>query len=139
MNRREWFMQLGAGVVLTGWSASDLDAAAELPPGVYGPSRDHLSHALAGRRLAAGTETELVQVRPGPFQPSFFGPAEYRAILRLTAQMLGETAEAPLVTEIVEWIDLTVAESADARKAALAMSPAHRTLSVHYYGAQSVQ
>jgi hypothetical protein len=139
MNRREWFLQLGAGVVLTGLSASDLDAAAELPPGVYGPSRDHLSHALAGRRLAAGTETELVQVRTGPFQPLFFRPAEYRALLRLTAQMLGETAEAPVVQEIVEWIDLTVAESADARKAALAMSPAHRMLAVHYYGAESVQ
>jgi len=139
MNRREWFMQMGAGVVLSGCTASDLDAAAELPPGVYGPSRDHLSHALAGRRLAAGTETELVQVRSGPFQPSFFQPAQYRAMLRLTAQMLGETAEAPVVTEIVEWIDLTVAESADTRKAALAMSPAHRTLAVHYYGAQSVQ
>ncbi len=138
MNRREWFLQLGAGVVLSGCSASDLDAA-ELPPGVYGPSRDHLSHALAGRRLAAGTETELVQVRSGPFQPSFFQPAEYRAMLRLTAQMLGETAEAPVVAEIVEWIDLTVAQSADTRKAALALSPAHRTLAVHYYGAQSVQ
>jgi hypothetical protein len=60
-------------------------------------------------------------------------------MLRLTAQMLGETAEAPVVQEIVEWIDLTVAESADARKAALAISPAHRALAVHYYGAQSVQ
>ena len=138
MNRREWFLQLGAGVVLSGCSASDLDAA-ELPPGVYEPSRDHLSHALAGRRLAAGTETELVQVRSGPFQPMFFRPGEYRAMLRLTAQMLGETAEAPVVQEIVEWIDLTVGESADARKAALAMSPAHRALAVHYYGAQSVQ
>lgn len=58
---------------------------------------------------------------------------------RLTAQMLGETAEAPVVREIVEWIDLTVAESSDARKAALAMSPTHRTLAVHYYGAESVQ
>jgi hypothetical protein len=139
MNRREWFLQLGAGVVLSGLSASDLDAAPELPPGVYGPSRDHLSHALAGRRLAAGTETELVQVKSGSFQPSFFQPAEYRAMLRLTAQMLGETIEAPVVQEIVEWIDLTVAESADARKAALGMSPAHRTLAVHYYGVESVR
>lgn len=60
-------------------------------------------------------------------------------MLRLTAQMLGETAEARVVQEIVEWIDLTVAESAGVRKAALGMSPAHRTLAVHYYGAQSVQ
>ncbi|HLK20978.1 MAG TPA: hypothetical protein VKT81_18635 [Bryobacteraceae bacterium] len=137
MNRREWFLQLGAGVVLAGCSASDLDAA-DFPPGVFGPSRDHLSHALAGRRLAAGTEVELVQVRSGPFQPAFFQPTEYRAMIRLTAEMLGETAAAPIVGEIVEWIDRTVAESADVRRAALAMSAAHRTLAVHYYGTEAV-
>jgi hypothetical protein len=138
MTRREWFMQLGAGVVLAGCRASDLDAA-ELPPGVYEPSRDHLSHALAGHGLATGSETELVQVRSGQFRPSFFQPGEYRAILQLTAQLLGETSAAPVVNEIAEWIDLTVGESADTRKAALALAPAHRTLAVHYYGAQSVQ
>lgn len=138
MNRREWFLQLGAGVVLAGCSASDLDAA-EFPPGIFGPSRDHLSHALAGRRLATGTEVELVQVRTGAYKPAFFQPTEYRTMIRLTAEMLGETAEAPIVGEIVEWIDRTVAESADVRKAALAMSPAHRSLAVHYYGAQSVE
>ena len=57
MTRREWFMQFGAGAVLSGWSASDLDAA-ELPPGVYEPSRDHLGHALAGHGLAAGREAD---------------------------------------------------------------------------------
>jgi hypothetical protein len=138
MNRREWFMQLGAGLVLSGWSASDL-AAAELPPGVYEPSRDRLSHALAGHTLGAGTETELVQVRTGQFQPTFFQPGEYRAMLHLTALLLGETLDAPVVSEIAEWIDLTVAESAQTRKAALALAPAYRTLAVHYYGAKAVQ
>ena len=37
------------------------------------------------------------------------------------------------------WIDLIVGESADTRKAALALAPAHRTLAVHYYGAKAVQ
>jgi hypothetical protein len=138
MTRREWFMQLGAGVVLTGCSASDLDAA-ELPPGVYEPSRDHLSHALAGHTLGAGTETELVQVRTGQFSPLFFQPGEYRTMLRLTATLLGESIEAPVVSEIADWIDLTVAESAETRKVALALEPGHRTLAVHYYGAQAVQ
>lgn len=138
MTRREWFMQLGVGVVLSGCSALDLDAA-ELPPGVYEPSRDHLSHALAGHTLGAGTETELVQVRTGQYRPSFFQPGDYRTMLHLTALLLGETLEAPVVSEIAEWIDLTVAESAVTRKTALALAPAHRTLAVHYYGAKAVQ
>ena len=138
MTRREWFMQLGAGVVLSGWSASDLDAA-ELPPGVYEPSRDHLSHALAGHGLAGGTETELVQVRTGQFRPMFFQPGEYRTIVQLTALLLGEAPNAPVAIEIAQWMDLTVAESAAVRKAALALSAAHRTLAVHYYGAPAGQ
>ena len=133
MTRREWFMQLGAGVVLTGCSASDLDAA-ELPPGVYEPSRDHLSHALAGHGLDAGSETELVQVRT-----AFFKPNDYRAIMQLTALLLGETPDAQIVSEVAIWIDLTVGESATVRKAALALAPGHRTLAVHYYGAKAVQ
>jgi hypothetical protein len=138
MTRREWVMQLGAGVVLAGWSASELDAA-ELPPGVYEASRDHLSHALAGHGLAAGGETELLQVRTGQFRPSFFQPGEYSAMLRLTALLLGEAPDAPVVIEIAQWMDLTVAESAAVRRAALAMAPGHRVLAVHYYGAQAVQ
>jgi hypothetical protein len=134
MTRREWFMQLGAGVVLAGWSASDLDAA-ELPPGVYEPSRDHLSHALAGHGLAAGGETELAQQS----QPVFFQPSEYGRMVLLTALLLGETPDAPVVNEIAAWIDLTVGESAAVRKAAQALASAHRTLAVHYYGAKAVQ
>ena len=135
MTRREWCMRLGAGVVLTGWSASELNAA-ELPPGVYEASRDHLSHALAGHLLAAGAETELVQVRTGPW---FFRPPEFRIIAQLTALLLGELPDSPVVQEIAEWIDLTVGESTAVRSAALKLAPAHRNLAVHYYGAQSVQ
>jgi hypothetical protein len=138
MTRREWFMQLGGGVVLAGWSATYADAA-ELPPGVYEASRDHLSHALAGHGLATGTETELLQVRSAPFQPSFFQPVEYRTIVQLTALLLGEAPAVPIVHDIAQWIDLTVGESAAVRSAALKFTPAYRTLAVHYYGVQSVQ
>jgi hypothetical protein len=133
MTRREWFMQLGAGVLLCGCSASDLDAA-ELPPGIYEPSRDHLSHALAGHGLAAGSETELVEVRS-----RFFKPDEYLFIELLTAALLGETPDVPIVHDVADWIDLTVGESADIRKAALALEPAHRTLAVHYYGEKAIR
>jgi hypothetical protein len=133
MTRREWFMQLGAGVVLAGCSASDLDAA-ELPPGVYEPSRDHLSHALAGHSLDAGSETELVTVRS-----PYFKPDEAPGIVILTAALLGEKPDSTVVREVADWIDLTVGESSAVRNAARALTPAHRTLAVHYYGAKAVQ
>jgi len=133
MTRREWFMQLGAGVVLTGCSASDLDAAG-LPPGVYEPSRDHLSHALAGHSLDAGSATELVQARS-----LFFKPDEDPIIVIFTAALLGEAPDSPVVREVADWIDLTVGESSEVRKAARALTPEHRTLAVHYYGAKAVQ
>ena len=131
-------MRVGGGTVLVGWSGIDLSAA-ELPPGVYEPSRDHLGHALAGHPMATGGETELVQVRTGTFQPAFFQPRQYRAIVQLVAVILGEKPDAAIVHEIAEWIDLTISESSGVRAAARALSPPHRTLAIHYYGAESVR
>ncbi len=138
LTRRHWLMQMGGGMVLAGWSGVDL-VAEELPPGVYEPSREHLGHALAGHPVAVGGETELVQVRTGKFQPAFFQPSQYRAIVQLVATFLGETPEAAIVHEIAEWIDLTLSESAAVRAAARALSPPHRTLAIHFYGAESVR
>ena len=137
LTRRRWLMQLGGGVVLAG-CAGDLDAA-ELPPGVYEASREHLGHALAGHPVAPGGETELVELRAAAFQPAFFSRDQYQNILRLTAVLLGETPEAPVVREIGEWIDLTVSEGAAVRTAALALSPPDRTLAMHFYGAGAVR
>jgi hypothetical protein len=138
LTRRRWLMQLGGGVVLTGWSGADLDAA-ELPPGVYQASREHLGHALAGRPVAPGGETELVELRAAALQPAFFSRDEYQTILRLTAALLGEAPETPVVREIAGWIDLTVSEAPAVRAAALALSPPNRTLAMHYYGAGAVR
>ena len=138
VTRRQWLMRVGGGVVLAGWSDVDLTAA-ELPPGVYEPSREHLGHALAGRPVAAGGETELVQVRGAAFQPAFFQPDQYRTLVQLTAILLGESPDASIVHEITGWIDLTVSESAAIRAAARALSPPHRTLAMHHYGAASVR
>ena len=118
---------------MAGCSGSDLDAA-ELPPGVYEPSRDHLSHALAGHSLDTGSETEVAQI-----QSPFFKPDEDSYIVILTAALLGEKPDSPIVREVADWIDLTVGESTAVRKAALALTPAHRTLAMHYYGAKVVQ
>jgi len=138
VTRRQWFLQLGGGMVLAGWSAADLEGA-ELPPGIYEPSREHLGHALAGQPVANGGETELIQPRPATFQPAFFSPDDFRTILRLTALMLGEAPETPVVREIGEWIDLTVSEAAAVRAAARSLSAAHRTVAIHFYGAEQVE
>ena len=60
-------------------------------------------------------------------------------IVMLTAALLGETPDSPVVREVADWIDLTVGESSAVRKAALALTPAHRTLAVHYYGEKAVR
>ncbi len=138
VTRRQWFLQLGGGVVLAGWSGADLDAA-ELPPGVYEASRDHLGHALAGNPVAVGGETELVQLRGAAFLPAFLSPDEYQTIERLTALLLGEPPEAPVVREIAEWIDLTLFDAGAVRTAARALSPAHRAVAVAYDGAEPVR
>jgi len=136
--RRQWLMRLGGGAILAGWSGVDLTAA-ELPPGVYEPSRDHLGHALAGHPMAQGGETELVTVRTGTFQPVFFQPHQYRDIVQLVAVILGESPDAAIVHEIAEWIDLSVSESAAVRAAARSLSAPHRTVAVHYYGIEEVR
>jgi hypothetical protein len=136
--RRQWLLQLGGGAVLAGWSGIDLTAA-ELPPGVYEPSRDHLGHALAGHPVAPGGDTELVQVRTGTFQPAFLQPGQYRTMVQLVAIILGETPDTAIVHEIAEWIDLTVSESAAVRATARTLAPPHRTLAIHHYGAESVR
>ena len=135
---RRWLLQLGGGMVLAGWTGADLEAA-ELPPGVYEPSREHLGHALAGNPVATDGETELVQQRTAPFQPAFFSRDEYQTLLRLTALMLGETPETPVVREVAEWIDLTVSEAEAVRSAARALPSPYRAVAVHFYGAEPVQ
>jgi len=137
LTRRRWLMQLGGGVVLAGW-AGDLDAA-ELPPGIYEASREHLGHALEGHPVAPGGETELAELRGTAFQPVFFSRDEYQTILRLTAMLLGEAAEEPVVREIGEWIDLTVSEAEAMRAAARGLSLPDRALAIHFYGAGAVR
>src|SRR5690349_14437118 len=127
MTRREWFLRLGEGVVLAGWSGVDLGAE-ELPPGAYGPSREHLGHALAGHPMAAGGETELVQVRTAAFQPVFFSRDQYQTMVRLAGLMLDESETAPVVGEIAGWIDLTLSDAGPVRAAARALSPAYRSV-----------
>ena len=168
VSRRQWLLKLGEAAVLLGFSGTieELQAAgsspiaeiaaqdlAELPPGLYLPSNDHLSHALASDSLlhsiAAGTETDYVRPRTGPYQPQFFSPREFETVQRMVELLLGEAdGRSPVaasagddhenvVAVVAEWIDLRVAVAAGVRDSARRLAPDHRALAVAYHGSES--
>ncbi|HXJ93655.1 MAG TPA: gluconate 2-dehydrogenase subunit 3 family protein [Terriglobia bacterium] len=167
ISRREWLMKLGQAAFVFGFSgtaaeqhakaatvlsalAADLQA---LPPGLYEPSSEHMAHALTNDeryvKTPAGSETDYVQPRRGPFRPAFFSDLEFQAIQRLVKLTLGprpkgavESSDAELeqtIAEIAEWIDLVVSQAASVREAAHQISPQHRALAVAYYGKEAVE
>jgi len=128
--RRAWILRLGGATVLTGFSGGGLDAAEKtnLPSGLYGPSLDHLAHSLK----------TMTAPEQGPPPPCYFPSEDFSLIQELAALMLGEEPSAPPVPEIMAWIDLIVGRSDSVRAAARALSPAHRSLAVDYFGEQEV-
>ena len=146
VSRREWLMNFGSAVVLSGfrgipgrWTQQPPAAAAALPPGLYQPSLDHLNHALNSEGsffpVPAGTETEYVRPRSGPFVPQAFSPEEYRLVRRLVEMLLGEENQtAHTYDEVAEWIDLVVSSAAGTRAAARKLTPELRALAVAYFG-----
>ena len=175
LTRREWLLRLGEAAVLAGFGgippedasgavlpaasvaqpqpASSPAAAAALPPGLYDPSADHLTHVLMrDQRFVTpppGSETEYAAPHPEPYSPIFFsGVEEFAVVRRLVWLMLNASYEQPAqsppvseetVNEVAEWIDLAVSQSAAVREAAQSLSAEHRTLAVRYYGAEEVQ
>jgi gluconate 2-dehydrogenase subunit 3-like protein len=167
LTRREWLLRLGETVALVGFSgvagqaeeaaASLLAGPAQpaLPPGLYEPSNDHLSHALMADEqfhpVPPDTETDYVSPRSGAFQPQFFSPPEFQIVRRIVKLMLGDVAELSsagtaekktglqIVDEVAEWLDLTVFSAAEVREAARRMAPEHRLLAVHHFGAAAVE
>ena len=164
--RRQWLMRLGHGVVLTGFSGAVGELATEaldapalraptatshtLPPGLYLPDNNHLTHALTSddrfHAIPAGSETEYARPRTGPFVPQFFSPAEFAVVRRLVGLFLGEASAASpdmegrdTVEEIAEWIDLIVAEAPAVREAARRLTPEERAVAIHYSGAEAVE
>lgn len=169
LSRREWLARLGEGAAFFGLSCAAWDSgrvrgwASEspasipknLPPGLYRPSFDCLTHAIqsSGRyhTIPAGVETDYVEPRRGPYAPKFFTEAEFRIVRRLVREVLGAPKQksaakmggvessSETCEEIAEWIDLTVGESEAVRAAARNISPQHCNLAVHYYGAEAVR
>ena len=153
ITRRRWLMRFGGMAILAGISGvvpesfvSQVDAqqndAADLPPGLYRPSADHLVHALqsAGKSYSppAGSETEYAQPPSNPFQPQFFSPEEFRVATRLVEIVLGKV-EATVIVQTTQWLDLWFQSAAGVLEAAQHLDPLHRTLAVAYYGEQSVR
>jgi len=138
--RRSWIVTIGqtaAGVGLGGnLFAEDLPAEA-LPPGLYGPSGDRLSHALMSadpfHPIPPNCPTDYVRPPGGKFEPRFFSASEFSVVRRLTELLLGEISPA-LSREIAEWIDLRVASAGGIHQAELRLHPLHRTLAAAYYG-----
>jgi hypothetical protein len=129
LSRRVWLLRLGGGALLAGCSGIDLGAAdgVQLPPGLYEPSIDHLTHVLK----PAANDGEASA-------PLFFDAAEYGQLQVLVARMLGEEPATPPVPEITAWIDLMVHDAAEIRRTARSLSAEHRALAVGFYGEAAV-
>ncbi len=158
ITRREWLLSLGSAVVLAGYSGAPGEAAAAqaaapgastLPPGLFSPSLDHLTHALTRDELFVpippGAETEYVRPRSGPFIPQALAHEDFLVIRRLVEIILGEdlknSEEAPvpgapasICDEVAEWIDLVVSSAPAVRKLALNLPADQRALAVAFFG-----
>lgn len=151
ITRRQWLLILGRLAALAGFSgiAPDLaEALAEgaakpaLPPGLYYPSQEHLSHALGQidsiHAIPLGSETEYIKPSSSPFHPQFFSPEESKVVTRVVEILLGKVDPAAL-SQAVQWFDLSLYSAAGVRQAALKLDPLHRALAVAYYGEAPVR
>jgi len=157
LSRREWILSLGSAVILSGFSGfpgdaqtAERSAAAGLPPGLYTPSIDHVTHALNSDgpffTIPPGTETEFVRPRIRPFIPQAFSAEAFGVIRRLVEIILGgdmDTAPAAvpggpqtIFDEVAEWIDLVVASAPGVRAAARKLTVEQRALSVAYFASE---
>jgi hypothetical protein len=152
LTRRAWLLRLGEVTALAGiagllpdlpgaMSPTVQDAAAGLPPGLYDPSVEHLSHVLASRDAPLaprGAETDFAVPRRGPYQPLFFSHHEMELVTRVVSVLLG-SVDAGALSETTAWLDLRLQSDAGARRAARTLDPSHRALAVAYYGQARVE
>jgi hypothetical protein len=139
--RRSWMVSIGqaaAGLGISGALDGGVENTAELPPGVYMPSQEHLSHALMSAErfhpIPAGCPTDYVRPRDGPYEPAFFSEADFMVLRRVVKLLLGEDERVGDETseEVAEWIDLRVASANAVRDAAERVDPLYRALAQAY-------
>ena len=155
LSRRDWLLNLGSAVILSGFAGlpgesqqTEHTFTTALPPGLYTPSIDHVTHALNQEgpffSIPPGAETQFVRPRSGPFLPQAFSSEEFTVIRRLVELILGEdlktapvqrAAGAPetVYDEAAEWIDLVAFSGPGVRAAARELTPEQRALAVAYF------
>jgi Gluconate 2-dehydrogenase subunit 3 len=160
VGRRQWLLRMGKAAALMSFSgaigetregaspaATSAPAGSALPPGLYQPSNDHLSHALSSdtrfRPTPAGSETDYVRPRSGPFQ--FLAPQEFELVRRVVELIIGDAVtsdhegDTATAEQVTEWIDLRLSQAAAVREAAQRLAPDHRALAAAYYGSGRVE
>ena len=176
--RREWLLRLGETAFLMGFSgalgkakpdvlpaAVSSHTGAALPPGLYEPSNDHLSHALSSdarlHPIPAGSPTDYVRPLSDPFQPEFLAAQDFQVVRRIVELIIGEEAALSgtavvgdadssshagsavrsdhVAGEVAEWIDLRLAQVQAIRGAAERLAPDHRALAAAYDGSGRVE
>lgn len=153
LTRRQWVLILGRLAAVAGFSGivPELSAAlpeaagqqlAALPPGLYYPAEEHLSHALGDigsvHEIPPGSETEYVRPGSGPFRPQFFSQEELEVVIRIIQILLGEV-DSETLSEVVNWLDLRLHSATGVREAAQRLEPLHRALAIAYHGDLAVQ
>jgi len=158
--RREWLLNFGSAVVLSGFAGvpgealeTDPVSASALPAGLYTPSMDHVTHALTCDGpffpIPRGAETEFVRPRSGPYIPQAFSPEEFRTIRRMAEILVGEVSDAAsaqhiegaaesIYDEVAEWIDLVVSSGPRVRSAARNLTSEQRALAVAYFAGEEL-
>jgi Gluconate 2-dehydrogenase subunit 3 len=153
LSRRELLLTSGAAAVVSRFPIQTALLAQisspPLPPGLYTPSVDHLTHALnsdaAFLPIPAGAETEYRRPASGPYVPQGLTAEEFALIRRLVEIILGEdlkpAGDSPpgvqgIGAELAEWIDLVVASAPGVRAAARNLDADHRALAVTYFGSE---
>ncbi len=166
LTRRQWLLRLSHTVVLTGFSGVAGELAADalttnqasgassqaLPPGVFLPSNDHLTHALMSddpfHPVPPGSETDYTRPRVGAFVPQFFSADQFAVVRRLVELFLGnaespkggsEAKGAAIADEVAEWIDLIVFNAESVREAVRRLAPEHRVVADHYRGPEAMR
>ena len=147
LTRRAWLLRLGEVTALAGVAGLVPDLAAaisltgqskstRLPPGLYEPSAEHLTHVLAARDapvVPRGAETDYAAPLADPYQPGFFSQHELEVVTRLAGILLGNV-DARALSETIAWIDVRLQSDDGIRQAARSLEPLHRALAVAYYG-----
>jgi Gluconate 2-dehydrogenase subunit 3 len=139
--RRNWLITIGqatVGLSVAGWLPCYSADAVTLPPGVYLPSKDHLSHALMNAEryhpIPPGCPTDYVRPADASSHPLFFSEPEFREISRLVHLLLGNVSDESAPQEVARWVDLCASSATAVREALANLQPLHRTLATAYFG-----